>query len=133
MGQDKQCNVNFDVAMGSHDSVEVCELIGLFLLKEIREQNLYITAGGYRDDFLAISGNTTAQNEHQIKNKICEIFRQNGFKITIKANLKILDFFDVTLDLSSGIYKPYIKPNNSPVYVNASSNHHPSFRKMQLF
>ena len=57
------------------------------------------------------------------------IFRQNGFKITIRANLKILDFLDVTLDLSTGIYKPYIKPNNTPVYVNTSSNHHPSIIK----
>ena len=44
--------------MGSHDSAEVCEIVGLFLLKEIRNENLNITAGGYRDDFLAISENS---------------------------------------------------------------------------
>ena len=122
-------NENFDLAMGSHDSAEVCEIVGLFLLKEARDNNLNIIAGGYRDDFLAISKNTPTQNEHQIKNRICTIFRQNGFKVTIKANLKILDFLDVTLDLSTGIYKPYCKPNNTPVYVNAKSNHHPSVIK----
>ena len=125
----KKDNENFDVAMGSHDSAEVCEIVGLFLLKEVREEDLNIIAGGYRDDFLAISDKTPAQNEHQIKNKIYEIFRQNGFKITIKANLKILDFLDVTLDLTTGIYKPYCKPNNTPVYVNAKSNHHPNVIK----
>ena len=41
----------------------------------------------------------------------------------------ILDFLDVTLDLRNGIYKPYCKPNNTPVYVNAKSNHHPSIIK----
>ena len=58
-------------------------------LWEVRDDNLNIIAGGYRDDFLAISKNTPTQNEHQIKNRICSIFRQNGFKVTIKANLKI--------------------------------------------
>ena len=33
------------------------------------------------------------------------------------------------MDLSTFIYKPYIKPTNTPVYVNASSNHHPSIIK----
>ena len=31
----KSNNENFDVAMGSHDSAEVCEIVGLFLLKEV--------------------------------------------------------------------------------------------------
>ena len=44
-------------------------------------------------------------------------------KITINANLKCVDFLDVHLDLQSGTYRPYHKPNSKPVYVNVGSNH----------
>jgi hypothetical protein len=30
---------------------------------------------------------------------------------------------DITLDLTPGVYKPYIKDNDTPVYVNNNSNH----------
>ena len=61
-----------------------------------------------------------------IKKKICKIFAENGLKITIEANKKCVDFLDVTLDLRSGIYKPFAKPNNVPLYVHNKSNHPPS-------
>ena len=37
-----------------------------------------------------------------------------------------MDFLDVTLDLNNGEYRPYHKPNNTPLYVHAHSNHPPS-------
>ena len=45
--------------------------------------------------------------------------------ITIKANLKFFNFLDVTLDLSTEVYKPFMKENDHPVYVNTQSNHPP--------
>ena len=33
---------------------------------------------------------------------------------------------DVTFDIETGIYKPYVKPNNVPLYVNKHSNHPPN-------
>jgi hypothetical protein len=50
-------------------------------------------------------------------------------KITIEANLKTVNFVDVTLDLNTGLYKPYMKPNNTIVYINKDSNHPPSIIK----
>ena len=44
-------------------------------------------------------------------------------------NLKIVNFLDSTLDLNSGIFKPYMKPNNSPQYINRKSNHPPAILK----
>ena len=32
---------------------------------------------------------------------------------------------DINLDLNTGLYKPYMKDNDSPVYVNTKSNHPP--------
>ena len=39
------------------------------------------------------------------------------------------NFLYITLDLNSGFYKPYMKPNNTPVYINRKSNHPPSIIK----
>ena len=50
-------------------------------------------------------------------------------KITSQANLKVVNFLDVTLDLKSESFKPYLKPGDRPVYVSAHSNHPPSIIK----
>ena len=47
----------------------------------------------------------------------------------IKCNLKIVDYLDISLDLNTGIYKPFNKPNNKPLNINASSNHPSSVLK----
>ena len=38
----------------------------------------------------------------------------------------MVNFLDVTLNLSTGKYQPYSKPNNVPLYVHNKSNHPPS-------
>ena len=54
------------------------------------------------------------------------LFEKNGLRVEIKANLKTVDFLDVTLDIETGIFKPFVKPNNIPLYVHKHSNHPPS-------
>ena len=61
-----------------------------------------------------------------MKKDLCAIFNQFGLKITIEANMKIINVLDVTLNLSTGKYQPYSKPNNVPLYVNNKSNHPPN-------
>jgi hypothetical protein len=43
--------------------------------------------------------------------------------------LKIVDYLDVTFNLNDGTYKPYRKPNDETMYVNANSNHPPNILK----
>ena len=43
---------------------------------------------------------------------IIRIFKQIGFKIEIKTNLKEVDFPDVTFDLRKETYRPYKKEND---------------------
>ena len=38
-------------------------------------------------------------------------------------NAKNVNFLDINLDLTTNIYKPYMKPNNRPLYVHYLSNH----------
>ena len=63
------------------------------------------------------------------KKEVCKIFKTQNLSITIEVNLKIVNFLDITLDLNSGVFKPYMKPNNSPQYINKKSNHPPSIIK----
>ena len=51
------------------------------------------------------------------------MFEKNGLRIDIEANSKVINFLDVTLDLNTGIFKPFMKENDSLSYVNSRSNH----------
>ena len=63
------------------------------------------------------------------KQEVSNVFKSHGLKITIEANKKTVNFLDVTLDLPSGSYKPYLKPNNKLLYVHQQSNHPPALKK----
>ena len=89
----------FDVTMGSYDGAESCELVGAYLLHIIKEKHGY-NFGLYRDDGLGITQASPRQAE-RIKKDLCNIFGKHGLKITIEANKKIVNFLDVTLNLSS--------------------------------
>ena len=58
-----------------------------------------------------------------IKKKICAIFGKHGLNLTIEANKKIVQYLDVELNLNDGSFRPYIKPNDKPLYVHRDSNH----------
>ena len=63
------------------------------------------------------------------KKEVADILKSTGISITIKANLKVVDFLDITLDLETGTYKTYDKPNNTPLYVHKESRHPPNVTK----
>ena len=44
----------------------------------------------------------------------------------VLSNLKVVNYLDVTLNLTTGKYYPFRKPDNNPLYINAKSNHPPS-------
>ena len=115
-----------DTTMGSYDGAETCELVGLFLLFLLK--HIPINLGLYKDDGLGVCSLLPRQIE-RYKKEICSIFKSQNLSITIEANLKIVDFLDVTFDLDSGIYKPFMKPNDTPLYVHKLSNHPPSITK----
>ena len=116
----------FDIGMGGYDGAEKCDLVGLYLLSLIK--HLLKEAGLFRDDGLAVSRLTKRENEN-VKKEIREIFRKEGLEITIDVNLKVVEFLDVELDLNNGTHKPFIKPNNTILYVDVNSNHPKSITK----
>ena len=115
--------------MGSYDGAEVCELVGLCILPILQEKLGNPNIGLYRDDGLGDLHNLNARASAKKRKDITEAFKNLELKITIEANLKTVDFLDVTLDLRNESYKPYRKPNDNTLYINASSNHPPSILK----
>ena len=122
----KKGNKNFDVTMGSFDGAEICELVGIYLLSQLT--GLKLNLGLYRDDGLAVTDLKPRQAELE-KKKVCQIFKENGLRITIEANVESVNFLDINMNLKTGLYKPYIKPNETPLYVHAQSNHPPAILK----
>ena len=106
--------------MGAYDGAEKCDLVGLFLLSLL--QHLKLLIGLYRDDGLAVSTQTPRENE-KMKKQICKIFKDQGLNITIQTNLKVFEFLDVELNLNTETHRPFNKPNNTILYVDANSNH----------
>ena len=85
--------------------------------------------GLYADDGLCVIENANGPKLDRLCKDINAIFHNEGLKITIDTNLTTTDFLDVTLDLCTGKYYPYRKPNDRPLYVNANSNHPPTILK----
>ena len=117
----------FDVTMGSWDGAETCELVGAYILSQVREKHGN-DIGLYRDDGLG-AFEATPQRIERIKKSLCKIFKDNGLKITIEANLDVVNFLDITLNLTRNSFAPYAKPGNTTVYIHARSNHPPNITK----
>ncbi len=119
----------FDVTMGGYDGAEVCELVGLLALHNMRVRTGIAEIGLYRDDGLAALNNHTGSEADRLRKSLIRLFADIGLKITIQANLKTVNYLDATLDLRSGTHRPYMKPNNEPVYIDRQSNHPPTITK----
>ena len=116
--------------MGSHDGAEICEVIGLFILSKLSDFLDTNDVGLYRDDGLAVIRGATPSEKERIKKRLCSKFTKDfGLKITASTNLNTVDFLDVTLNLSCDTFKPFRKPNDTPVYISSKSNHPPSIFK----
>jgi len=107
--------------MGGYDGTETCELVEAYILKLITLKHGK-SFGLYRDDGLGVSDKTPKEIEN-IKKDVYRIFFENGLKITIETNEKIINSVDTTLNLTNKTYKPYTKPNSSTKYIHSKSNH----------
>ena len=126
----KKDNKLFDVTMGSYDGAETCEVVGIYLLAQLAEKldKNKVSLGLYRDDGLAMHTGTPKEIE-VCKKDICKVFKENDLNITVDANLRVVHFLDVTLNLNTCKHEPYLKTGNTITYINAKSNHPPAVIK----
>ena len=112
--------------MGSFDCAEICELVSIHILSLLLNKLDRQSTGLYRDDGLVL---ISKQKTDRTRKDIIEIFKNVGFKVEIKTNLRIVDILEVRFNLLDGMYKPYKKPNDQLLYVNTSLNHPPQIIK----
>ena len=110
--------------MGSFDSCEICESIGIFLLSKVVEIVPAFTVGLYRDDGLCAIEKSGPELS-RIEKKLTAMFKKYKLKIKAEINKTKVNYLDVTLDLQAEIFRPFRKPNDRPLYVHAQSNHPP--------
>ena len=116
--------------MGSFDGAELCELVDLYILYILGEKYGKHRIDLYRDDGLACFEHTSRPQADRIRKNFIRIFKEDfGLSITCESNLKAVNFLDVTLNLTTGKYQPYNKPDNNPLYINILSNHPPNIIK----
>ena len=120
----KNGDPDFDVTMGSFDGAELCELVGLYILHILGEKYGKHGIGLYHDDGLACFGYISGPQAERIRKDFIKIFKEDvDLSIT---NLKAAKFLDVTINLTTGKYQPYNKPDNIPLYINILANHSPN-------
>ena len=69
----KKDTSDFDVAMGSFDGAEICELIGLYILSKLTDIPSFNSVGLYRDDGLGVTNGSGPQNE-KLKKRFAQTF-----------------------------------------------------------
>ena len=118
----KKTDPDFDVSMGSLDSAEACELVGLFLLSKLERLIPKDQIGLYRDDGLAVVELPGPEVE-RLKKKVVKLFSEHNLSITTEVNIKVTDFLDVAFNLQTGLHRPFKKATSNPIYVHKDSNH----------
>ena len=108
--------------------MEVCELVGSFILNNLNNVIHNNTFGLYRDDGLAVKG-LPGQEIEKLKKNVVKTFEDCRLNITIEDNLHTVNHLDVIFDLRKGTYLLYRKPDNPPAYINNCSNHPPTVIK----
>ena len=114
---------NFDVPMGCYDGAEVCELVGCYILNQLRTVMRSELVGLYRDDRLGYMKKMSGPEIERKRKQIIKIFKDCGLSITIKTNLTSVDFLDIRLNLKDNTYQAYRKPNSERIYIRKTSNH----------
>ena len=128
----KKAQPDFDVPMGSFDGAEICELVGLYLLKKVSDSGLFHDGnfGLYRDDGIGITKLGARDAEVGLRQNLIKLFKKEQLDITCEINVTKTQFLDIEFDLVKSSYRPFRKKNDQPVYINKDSNHPPSVIKM---
>lgn len=111
--------------MGSLDSAESLDLVGLFILYNLTVHNEISlnNIGIYRDDGLMVGNNSTGSKVDKLRKWIHRVFKSLHLKVKINSNIKQVDFLDVTLNLHLNNFQPFLKNNANPIYINPNYNH----------
>ena len=91
--------------MGSFDFAQIADLVAIYILDT---QCCFLdlwNIGLYRSDRLISIPNSNGPLTLKIQKKVIRAFEYMGLRIEIISNLKIVDFLDVTFNLSNNSCK----------------------------
>ena len=129
----KKENPHFSVEQGGLDSAEVSELVGLYILHKVTSILPKEHVGIFRDDMLFVMKTTRRANGRNCElmgQKLSKLFNEwFDLRITWEANLRVVNYLDISLNFEDGSYRPYRKDDSIPVYIHKDSNHPPHIKK----
>ncbi|PIK34213.1 hypothetical protein BSL78_28965 [Apostichopus japonicus] len=102
----KDSKNSFDVTIGSRDGAEVCELVGLFILHNLKQHLNPADVGLYRDDGLAALRTRSGRSADMTRKEVTQLFNKFGLKDTIETNLQVVNYLDITMNLANGSFAP---------------------------
>ena len=115
--------------MGSYHGLEVCELVGLYLLGKLEPLIGTKNVGLNRDGSLAVIHQGNGPKMDRIRKYIIALFKSEGLSITVDTTLIETDFLDVSFNPEVEIFFSYRKPSNNPLYIHSELYHLPSIIK----
>ena len=104
--------------MACYHGAEVHKLVGTYILNRLKDIFQHHSVGLYRDGDIVVVKGLSGPEIERMKKRVIEMFKDYGLKITIKGDLKIVNFLDMTFNLHKNTYKPYRKPDNQPAYTS---------------
>ena len=126
----KNGDPNFDMTIEKFDGAELCKLVGLYILQILGEKYGKHGIDLYHDNRLACFQYTVGPQVDRIRKDLIKIFKEDfDLSIICKTNFKVVNFLDVTLNLTVGKYKPCNKPYNNPLHINIPSNNPPNINE----
>ena len=99
--------------------MEIWEVVGLYILHKLGQKYGKERISLYSDDGLACFENISRREAERIRKAFIKLFK-NEFSLNIvsETNVKVVSFLDLTINLRTGNYKPYNKPDNKSIYTN---------------
>lgn len=67
--------------------------------------------------------------DQKFKEREKQLYMYCGLSTLTKANLNVVNFLDIKLNLINCTYRTFRKPNDNPIYTNINSTHPPSIKK----
>ena len=97
------------MTMVDYDVVQVCELVGTYVLNNLSKKYSKGNFGLYSDDILAILKYKCGPQSEQVKKSISKEFKEHELDIIIQRNMKLVNSLEVTFNLNDGTYKHHEK------------------------
>ena len=106
-----------------YDSSQIADLVGRYISDILSRIVSTEQMGLIHDGGILYMSNINDPNSSCIQKKMIRVHKFLGFKIEVSSNNKIVNFLDVTLNLSNNTYKSFLKTDQYPSYININSNH----------